>query len=89
MSELRLQPVVATDSEARFTGVGFARLRNDVDNLNQQLAENGFRVTPQATTTSSRDPDYPIRFELNVEVIKIVDSDPKVTQSSKKQSSKS
>lgn len=89
MSELRLQPLVATDAEARFTGVGFARLRNDVDNLNQQLAENGFRVTPQATTTSSRDPDYPIRFEINVEVLKDVKNEAKVTETKQKNTTNS
>lgn len=70
LSELRLQPVSTEEVEARFTGVGFARLRNDVDNLYQQLAENGFRVTPQATSNTSRDPDYPVRFELNVDVLR-------------------
>lgn len=70
LSELRLQPVTGPDVEARLTGVGFARQRNDVDNLYQQLAENGFRVMPQATSTTSRDPDYPVRFELNVEILR-------------------
>lgn len=86
MSELRLQPVVDKEVQARFTGVGFARQRNDVDNLYQKLAEDGFRVTPQATTTSSRDPDYPIRFELNVEILKSVESDEKVSSQKTKQS---
>lgn len=77
LSELRLQPLASPDVEARFTGVGFARQRNDVDDLYQNLAENGFRVTPQATTTSSRDPDYPIRFELSVELLREVAQDDK------------
>ncbi|WP_417847401.1 hypothetical protein [Thalassoglobus sp.] len=70
MSELRLQPVSDKEVEARFTGVGFARERNDVDDLYQKLAENGFRVTPQATSNTSRDPDYPVRFEINIDVLR-------------------
>lgn len=71
LTELRLQPQISAETEARFTGVGFAKLRNDVDNLYQQLAVNGFRVKPQATSTNSRDPDYPVRFELDLELIRV------------------
>ncbi len=66
LTELRLQPINEEDSVARFTGVGFARHRDDVDDLYFELAENGFQVTPHAPTPTSRDPDYPIRFELDI-----------------------
>lgn len=67
ISELRLQATSLDDVRARFTGVGFARQRNDVEEFRQNLAENGFRVRPQPTTTATRDPDFPIRFELDVD----------------------
>ena len=82
LSELRLLPVNTADVSARFTGVGFARQRNDVDDLYQQLAENGFRVKPQATTTASRDPDYPIRFELDVDVLRPALKSPEAAKTS-------
>lgn len=66
LSELRISPQ-RTDVQARFTGVGFARERSDVDQMNQTLAENGFRVIPHPQRAGRRDPDYPVQFELDIE----------------------
>lgn len=69
LSELRFHPQ-RDASLAKFTGVGFARQRADVMQMEQSLAENGFKVTPKATTAGREDPDYPVRFELDVELLR-------------------
>lgn len=71
LTELRLQPVNEEDTVARFTGVGFAKHRDDVDELYFELAENGFQVTPLAPTPTLIDPDYPIRFELDIRQLRV------------------
>jgi len=53
---------------ASLTGDGFARKREDVGNLFQRLSDRGYLVTAKPTTTSSRNPDYPIQFHLDVAV---------------------
>jgi hypothetical protein len=69
LAELRIAPQ-RTDVQARFTGIGFAKQRGDVDQMNQALAENGFRVIPHPQRTGRRDPDYPVQFELDVELLR-------------------
>lgn len=54
------------EAVALFTGTGQSRQRRDVEEMYQKLAENGFRVTPTPTRSNTRDPDYPIQFDLNV-----------------------
>ncbi|MCA9000173.1 MAG: hypothetical protein KDA80_24460, partial [Planctomycetaceae bacterium] len=55
---------------AKITGTGQAKQRADVDDMYQRLAENGFRVTPTATRTARKDPDFPVQFDLNVDLLR-------------------
>lgn len=67
-TRLQLTPA-AGEATARLTGGGLARRQRDVENLLQHLADEGHVVTPKPTTSSARNPDYPVAFELNVSIM--------------------
>jgi hypothetical protein len=48
---------------------GFARREIDVRILRQQLADRKYRVTPTSIVRSDADPEYPYRFELEIELV--------------------
>jgi hypothetical protein len=54
---------------ARLDGSGLARTQDDVEDLFQRLADAGYSVLSKPVTTSSRNPDYPVAFELNVSAL--------------------
>lgn len=66
-TSLRFSPE-AGQAVARLTGNGFARRKQDVDDLNQRLADAGHLVTAKPHATATRNPDYPVAFELNVSI---------------------
>jgi len=66
-TEIRVIPL-AGEIQARYVGRGHARTRRDVDELNQMLSDFGFKVRPTTASPGSRDPDYPLLFELDVEL---------------------
>lgn len=66
-TEMRISPLTG-DVQARFIGRGHARMQRDVDELNQKLSDQGFRVRPTTSSPGSRDPDYPWDFDLDVEL---------------------
>ncbi len=68
-SEVKFAPQ-KTEVEVQFTGIGYARTRKEVDDLKNKLADNGFRVKPQPTVDSTKDPDYPVKFDLFVELLR-------------------
>lgn len=55
------------DAIARITAVGMARSVRDIEDLNQQLNEIGYRVKPKVPGPNKLNPDYPFRFELDLE----------------------
>ena len=57
------------DAAAQIRGSGFARTRREIEELEQRLADHGYRVRSHTPTTSRRDPDYPYLFELDVDVL--------------------
>lgn len=65
--ELKITPQ-AGETIARFTGKGQARSRTEIDALNQELSDHGFRVKPTTPALGKRDPDYPWQFDLDVEL---------------------
>ncbi|MBL8851481.1 MAG: pilus assembly protein PilM [Planctomycetaceae bacterium] len=67
-TSLRLTPQ-AGDIVGRLDGNGFARTRRHVDDFYQRLADAGYAVVSKPVTSSSRNPDYPVAFELNVSVM--------------------
>jgi hypothetical protein len=79
MTRLLLTPETG-EATARVTGDGFARSESDVRGLNQRLADAGHVVTAKPTSRSTRNPDYPVAFELNVRLMpakpKIADKRP-------------
>ena len=58
------------DAAAQIRGSGFARTRRDFEELEQRLADQGYRVRSHTPATSNRDPDYPVLFELDVDVLR-------------------
>ena len=67
-TSLRFTPQ-AGEVVARLDGNGFARSRGDVDRFFQRLADAGYSVLSKPVSSSSRNPDYPVAFELNVSVL--------------------
>ena len=72
-TSLRFSPETR-DAVAHIRGSGFARQRRDIDDLNQRLADAGYRVRPPTIIPGSRrDPDYPFAFDLDVDVLRPAD----------------
>jgi Tfp pilus assembly PilM family ATPase len=60
----------ATDVIGKVGAVGNARDRFDAEQLFQRLADlPKFRIRPKPVTATSRDPEYPNRFELDMELV--------------------
>lgn len=68
-SSLNVSPL-GNEVRVRVTGAGQARTRADVEELNDRLAESGFRIRPKAINQNAKDPDYPIAFELDADWLK-------------------
>jgi Tfp pilus assembly PilM family ATPase/Tfp pilus assembly protein PilN len=47
---------------------GFARSDDDVFDLYQRLSERGYRVQPQSVPRTSKDSEYPYRFQLELDL---------------------
>lgn len=63
--EYRLSPASGA-SVARVRATGFARDRRDVEQLYQRLAERRYLVQPHEISRTSKDVDYPYRFQLDL-----------------------
>lgn len=52
------------------SATGFARQRQDAEQLTQRLAERGgFRIRPNPIESAVRDPEYPFLYQLDAEVV--------------------
>jgi len=61
---------VPGDVVGRVHADGFARARQDVEATNQRLADQGgFRVRPNAIRSHRGDPEYPVRYELDADLV--------------------
>lgn len=61
---------VSGDVVGRVHADGFARERQDVEVTNQRLADlGGFRVRPNAIRSHRGDPEYPVRYELDADLV--------------------
>jgi Tfp pilus assembly protein PilN len=69
LTDLTFEPG-GRDTIGRITGAGAARSRFDVESLNDKLSSKGYRITPTSTQSSNRDPEYPVRFELILTIVK-------------------
>ena len=58
------------DTLGQVKGAGATRTLQDVRSLNDALAAEGYQVNPTSSTESPRDPDYPIKFELDFAIPK-------------------
>lgn len=58
------------DTAARITGMGYSKSREDVEDLQETLEQEGFRVLPNVTTPSRVDPDYPFEFQLELHILR-------------------
>ncbi|MFQ5733249.1 MAG: hypothetical protein ACE5KM_15010, partial [Planctomycetaceae bacterium] len=53
-------------SRMRVRARGFAKHRSDVESLEQRLKEMGYAVNPTTGKETSKDPDYPYEFKLDI-----------------------
>lgn len=67
--QLNVDPVTG-DASMKVTGNGHARERADVQEMLDNLSEHGFRVIPKAINRGTKDPDYPITFDLDIELLR-------------------
>lgn len=54
---------------ARVSGEGVAKERAAINELNQKLVDRDLRVIPKQVTVDRDDPEYPYRFQLDVEML--------------------
>ncbi|QDT37949.1 hypothetical protein [Stratiformator vulcanicus] len=66
--DLRINPV-GGDALATIQGSGRAKNRRDVEETYQSLSDAGYRVRPKQIDLTRSDPDYPYRFEIDVQVL--------------------
>lgn len=69
LTQLELAPG-ARDSHGTIKGTGVARTFQDVRTLDDDLAQKGYLVTPKTPVETRRDPEYPIRFDLELTIPK-------------------
>ncbi|MEZ6057426.1 MAG: hypothetical protein R3C01_12060 [Planctomycetaceae bacterium] len=55
------------DAISRVTAIGMARTQRDIEDLNQRFNEQGYRVKPKVPGPNKLNPDYPFRFDLDIE----------------------
>ena len=67
IKDIRIAPQ-SGDVIAKYTGVGYARRRSDVNDFNTKLRDHGFQVKPQAMKEAKYDPDFPIEFQLDIQL---------------------
>ncbi|MEW4526757.1 hypothetical protein [Maioricimonas sp. JC845] len=72
----------ARGAVATVRGSGYARSRRDAEDLYQVLADHGYRVRPHEVEISRRDPEYPVTFELDIDVVReqVSDEDAEETE---------
>jgi Tfp pilus assembly PilM family ATPase len=58
----------AGDSAGHIHADGFAKSDDDVFELYQRLSDLGYRVQPQTVPRTSKDSDYPYRFQLELDI---------------------
>jgi hypothetical protein len=76
LADYRFSPPSGADASlGRIQAAGFARSRRDVEQLYQRLAERNFRVLPHEISDTSKDADYPYRFQLDL--VKTKQTEPK------------
>ncbi|MEZ5944205.1 MAG: hypothetical protein R3C18_22660 [Planctomycetaceae bacterium] len=65
-TSLNLAPKTG-DLKIRIKGSGQARTDDDVSDMYRQLEGKGFVIRPKAMNRGTKDPDYPISFELDAD----------------------
>ena len=65
LTDLTLEPG-AKDSGGHVRATGLAKTRGDAEALADTLSGSGYRVSPRPIVQVNRDPEYPIRFELDL-----------------------
>lgn len=65
--ELRVDPSAGA-SVARISATGVARQRRDVEELSQRLSDDGYRVFSPTYKPHEKDREFPLQFELNLEL---------------------
>jgi hypothetical protein len=64
--------VAARDKLAVVVAAGRAKLPNDVDDFEDQLHELGYRVTPKEIPEDTSDPLYPVKIDLNLDLVDVI-----------------
>ncbi len=57
------------DKLATIVAAGRAKLPNEVDDFEDRLHTQGFRVTPKEISEDATDPLYPVKIDLNLDII--------------------
>jgi hypothetical protein len=61
--------VATRDKLAVVVAAGRAKVPSDVDDFEDKLVELGYRVTPKEISEDTTDPLYPVKIDLNLEVV--------------------
>jgi hypothetical protein len=57
------------DKLATIVAAGRAKLPNEVDDFEDHLHDQGFRVTPKEISEDTSDPLYPVKIDLNLDIV--------------------
>jgi hypothetical protein len=57
------------DKLAAIVAAGRAKVPNEVDEFEDKLVELGYRVTPKEISEDTTDPQYPVKIDLNLEMV--------------------
>ncbi|MBX3443488.1 MAG: hypothetical protein KF774_13865 [Planctomyces sp.] len=61
----------SADADAKLTAMCYARTDADINALQESLVANGYRVAARPIAASTKDPDYPREYPLEVEHLKL------------------
>jgi hypothetical protein len=61
--------VASRDKLAVVVAAGRAKMPSEVDDFEDKLVELGYRVTPKEISEDTTDPLYPVKIDLNLEVV--------------------
>ncbi|HEV7998316.1 MAG TPA: hypothetical protein VGP63_00460 [Planctomycetaceae bacterium] len=61
--------VAGRSALAVIVATGRAKLPNEVDDFEDQLHQLGYRVTPKEISEDTTDPQYPVKIDLNLEIV--------------------
>jgi hypothetical protein len=61
--------VAGRNALAVIVATGRAKLPNEVDDFEDQLHNLGYRVTPKEISEDTTDPQYPVKIDLNLEIV--------------------